>query len=302
MLPAELFSLFLFLIWPQFTSAWWLAKRAPITKVISPHEGDSITTGVDLEIRWQTSATKGDVSILLRKGGAENLTTVHTIASSTPNNGSYYWRSNDDRFLRAVVYDKLPEAPTSACDYIILLRDRDDSSAAYSPYFTIINLNDDGLPKDANCPAKGEVPKIEGGSEGNGGSEGSDVGGNKEVESDGDAEGEQGMGSSNGDNGDGQVATSNNGYVTAAALAGAVVGTAAGVLLIFIGVFFLAKKRGWFVDKEYIRDQVREQVALAVEALKPFETKPPPEMVRNVYPSEINSKTLHQMPASPHER
>lgn len=86
---------------------------------------------------------------------------------NTPNNGSYYWRSRDDNFLRAISARTLPNAPISGCDYVIAIRE--GQSAVYSDYFTILNLNDDGLNPNIPCPGKPPPKNPGGGGEDNGG-------------------------------------------------------------------------------------------------------------------------------------
>lgn len=223
--------------------------------------------------------------------------------ASTPNNGSYLWRSDDDDFLEANVYDDLPEAPTTGCDYAITISEFD--TAVYSNYFAMINLNsDDGLPENATCPTGVPEDFAPPASSGDGGG-----GGNGEGEGDGGGDGGGGGGVSKG------------------TLAGAVAGAAAGLLIIFAIVLLLIRRRGWFVNKEYIR----QRVAIAVEErgeerrpafIKPSEPEkptntnsvapnqnffvpeqniPPPQ--QNIPTSEQNvSISVHQMPANAAEK
>ena len=48
-------------------------------RVLSPHGGDRLSTGLDIAIEWETSSDK-KVKIELRKGPPDALTTVHNIA------------------------------------------------------------------------------------------------------------------------------------------------------------------------------------------------------------------------------
>ncbi|KAK2803541.1 hypothetical protein FQN50_006976 [Emmonsiellopsis sp. PD_5] len=253
-----------------------LSKRAE-QKVTSPRAGDRITTGINLQIRWETADSPDNIAIELRKGLSQNLTTVHTISSDTPNNGSYHWRSRDDRFLRALGYEDLPDAPPSGCDYVIALRELE--TATYSDYFTIINLNDAGLPQGVSCPGASETPKNEGGD----GKNGPSAGGSKTAP-------------------DGSPTTGGN--VTTGALAGAVGGTAGGLILIFTAVLLLGRQRNWFVRRQY----VQELVAKTVMEMRPIpvDVKVPPEPERHLMSPfsyrELNAEHVHQMPGHPTER
>ncbi|KAK2747361.1 hypothetical protein FQN55_005110 [Onygenales sp. PD_40] len=253
-----------------------LSKRAE-QKVTSPRTGDRITTGINLQIRWETTDSPDTIAIELRKGLSHNLTTVHTISTDTPNNGSYHWRSRDDRFLRALGYENLPEAPPSGCDYVIALRE--PQTATYSDYFTIINLNDDGLPQGVSCPGASETPKNEGGD----GTNGPSPGGSKNDP-------------------DGSPATGGN--VTTGALAGAVGGTAGGLIIIFTAVLLIGRQRNWFVRQQY----VQELVAKTVMEMRPIpvDVKVPPEpephLVSPFRYRELNAEQVHQMPGHPAEQ
>lgn len=63
-------------------SGFSFSKRADTSKITSPQRGDGITTGIDLDIRWESASSEDSVNIELRKGLSHNLTTVHTINSA----------------------------------------------------------------------------------------------------------------------------------------------------------------------------------------------------------------------------
>ena len=182
---------------------------------------------------------------------------------STPNNGSYLWRSDDDGFLAASFYAGLPEAPTTGCEYSITVSE--DETTVYSDYFAIINLNGDDLPANATCPT-----------------------GTPDTNSPSSS-------SSDGEEGEG-----GGGGVTEGMLAGAVAGAAVGLLVSFAIILLVIKRKGWFVNKGYIR----QRVAMAVEERIPADVEPSlPEEPTNSYAPEQNMPiSVHQMPANAAEK
>ncbi|KLJ08135.1 hypothetical protein EMPG_16424 [Blastomyces silverae] len=207
--PFSLVALFLALA-STLVSGFSVSKRADTSTIIRPQSGDGITTGTDLDIRWQSASSEDSVSIELRKGYPHNLTTVHTITNNSPNNGSYFWRSRDDNFLRALTARTLPNAPSSGCDYLIAIRE--GQPIVYSDYFTILNLNDDGLNPNILCPDKPPPNNVGGGGGAGNGSDGNGGGGPGSQNNDGGSKTNDGQG------------------VTTAMLGGAVGGAAVGLL------------------------------------------------------------------------
>ncbi|PGH33518.1 hypothetical protein GX50_03675 [[Emmonsia] crescens] len=260
-------------------SGFSFSKRADTSKITSPQRGDGITTGIDLDIRWESASSEDSVNIELRKGLSHNLTTVHTINNNTPNNGSYYWRSRDDNFLRAISARTLPNAPISGCDYVIAIRE--GQSAVYSDYFTILNLNDDGLNPNIPCPGKPPPKNPGGGGEDNGGG----------------VNGGGGTGSQN--NTDGPKTDDGKG-ATAAMLGGAVGGAAVGLLVIFATVLLLGRQRNWFVNEGYIQKLVEQRVLDLKPVLVPIQPPPAPHMGG---PYEFSGEPhAHQLPVTPAEK
>ncbi|OAX80993.1 hypothetical protein ACJ72_04670 [Emergomyces africanus] len=253
-------------------SGFSLFKRAATSRINLPQSGDGITTGTNLDIRWETASSIASVSINLRKGQSHNLTTVHTITNNTPNNGSYYWRSNDDDFLRALTSRTLPKAPSSGCDYVISILEGE--SYIYSGYFTILNLNDDGLNPNMRCPSN--APKNLGGDGGDGG------------------------GGTGGQNGTQGPKTNDGQGVTTAALGGAVGGAAVGLLVIFATVLLLGRQKNWFVNEGEIQKLVERRIL----DFKPALLSPQPPAAPNFNgPYEFSGEPhAHQLPVTPAEK
>ncbi|EQL29249.1 hypothetical protein BDFG_08103 [Blastomyces dermatitidis ATCC 26199] len=229
-------------------------------QIIYPQSGDGITTGIDLDIRWQSASSEDSVSIDLRKGHPHNLTMVHTITSNTPNNGSYFWRSRDDKFLRALSAKTLPNAPSSGCDYLIAVRE--GQPTVYSDYFTILNLNDDGL--NPNIPCPGKPPPNNGGGGGGAGNGG-----------DGNSGGGPGSQNNPGDGG----SKSNDGRgVTTDMLGGAVGGAAVGLLVIFATVLLFGRQRSWFINEGEIQRLVEQKFLELKPVLGPIQPPPAPHL------------------------
>ena len=247
---------------------------------------------------------------------------IHEPTAETANNGTYQWRSREDRFLRAVVYEELPDAPPSACDYVIAVRD--DKTTAHSGYFTIINNNDDGLPDDAECPDSKAPPPPTGGSNSNSNLENEESQGNGDEKS-GDGSSEENNvspdGSSEGNDASsdgrslvhflysiqyfpniifylgGESSSSGNsesGTVTTAMLGGAVGGAAGGLILIFSAILLLGRSKGWFVKEEYIEKRVSAAVLNIMEGNEDIKS----HFVRNTTEArEISSQPIHQLAA-----
>ncbi|OJD14372.1 hypothetical protein AJ78_05277 [Emergomyces pasteurianus Ep9510] len=254
-------------------SGFSFSKRADTSRIIFPQSGDGITTGTDLDIRWESASSEASVSVELRKGQAHNLTTVHTISNNTPNNGSFYWRSRDDNFLRALTARVLPNAPSSGCDYAIAIREGE--SYIYSGYFTILNLNDDGDGLDPNIRCPGNPPSKNLGGGGGGG----------------------GTGSQNGTVG---PKTNDVNGVTMAMLGGAVGGAAVGLLVIFATVLLFGRQKNWFVNEGEIQRLVEQRVLDFKPAL--LSVQPPPE-THFSGPYEFSGEPYaHQLPVTPAEK
>ncbi|EEH18594.2 hypothetical protein PABG_07654 [Paracoccidioides brasiliensis Pb03] len=249
------------------SSGFSFSKRAEATKITTPHTGDRITTGIDLEIRWEGNPSDRPVSLELRKGLSHNITTVHAISSETPNNGSYRWRSRDDRFLRASYGKELPDVPISGCDYVIALREA--QTVIHSDYFTIVNLNDDGLNPNIPCPGNSGPPKNEGGS-------GSKSSPNLDTSP----------------NNNGSVAPEG---VTTGALAGAVGGAAGGLIFIFTAILFFGRRGNWFIREEYIQKLVEMRVFELQPIMAPVQ--PPPEQyIQSPFTyAELSGHHTHQL-------
>jgi hypothetical protein len=68
-----------------------------------------------------------------------------TVIASTPNNGSYAWRSRDDQYL----YGAYTDRPDSSCNYA--LEFRTGGEVINSDFFTIINEKDGGITANMTC-------------------------------------------------------------------------------------------------------------------------------------------------------
>ncbi|PGH07933.1 hypothetical protein AJ79_06141 [Helicocarpus griseus UAMH5409] len=262
---------------------------AEVSKITAPQKGDRITTGIDLEIRWESTSSKDPVRIELKKGQSHNLTTVHTISTETPNNGTYHWRSRDDRFLRALSAKELPNAPTSGCDYVISIREAQNT--AYSGYFTIINLNDDGLNPNIPCPSTAELPKIEGG-DGGGSTGGQNIPNGKLMFD------ESICPCPNARIGSGTT----QGSVSTAMLGGAVGGAAAGLLFIFAAILLLGRRRNWFIREDYIEQLVQRRVMELKPAPVVVQSPPQPQVDNPYTYTELSGHHTYQLAGTPTER
>lgn len=99
-------------------------NSAPFNPILSPAFGQVVNVPKTFDITW-TPTSSGNVNLILRKGGANTLSTVQTIASDISNTGSYKWTPSSD-----LVTDT---------SYAIEIVDANDSSKNnYSPYFTIL--------------------------------------------------------------------------------------------------------------------------------------------------------------------
>ncbi|CAL3966282.1 hypothetical protein PZA11_002983 [Diplocarpon coronariae] len=79
----------------QFSSTLLLMAWAALAAAQNPftfNELDSVTAGQPFTITWAPSTGSVDtVTLLLRQGDSDNLSTVETIASNVKNTGSYVW-------------------------------------------------------------------------------------------------------------------------------------------------------------------------------------------------------------------
>ncbi|PRT52617.1 hypothetical protein B9G98_00237 [Wickerhamiella sorbophila] len=107
------------------------AVLAAPNSIIHPGWGEVINAGNPFNITWTPSSEIASVNLVLREGGkdgADNLTTLYTIASGVTNNGNYEW--------------SVPGKTTTNTDYSIMIVDSADpdnqSTTNYSPYFTVL--------------------------------------------------------------------------------------------------------------------------------------------------------------------
>jgi len=126
----------------------FLWRRADSVIPISPKEGDTIVAKSNFDILWTANAAR-NVTISLRQGTADNMTLVHIISPSTPNNGSYAWRYHDDDYLWGTFSDH----PSSDCNYAIEFRTGGETFD--SDFFTILNADDGGITANMTCPGGG---------------------------------------------------------------------------------------------------------------------------------------------------
>ncbi|KAH8778331.1 hypothetical protein F5882DRAFT_407604 [Hyaloscypha sp. PMI_1271] len=139
----QLIPLVALILWSSPVSSWGLFKRAAVV-ITKPNSGDTIVAKADFDIEW-THSTENNVTISLRQGTTTNMTLVHVIAASTPNNGSYAWRSRDDNYL----YGGYSDRPDSNCNYA--LEFRTGGEIINSDFFTIINERDGGINANTTC-------------------------------------------------------------------------------------------------------------------------------------------------------
>jgi hypothetical protein len=57
-----------------------MPRATPVT-VLSPHAGDTITTGTNFPIRW-TNTTAEPITLALRAGAADNSSQLYVMAST----------------------------------------------------------------------------------------------------------------------------------------------------------------------------------------------------------------------------
>lgn len=72
------------------------------------------------------------------------------MLATTPNNGSYEWRSYDDDYLKGS-YPSLYGAPSSGCNYALEFRTGGD--IINSGFFTILSEKDGGITANMSCPS-----------------------------------------------------------------------------------------------------------------------------------------------------
>ncbi|KAH7350671.1 hypothetical protein BKA65DRAFT_243180 [Rhexocercosporidium sp. MPI-PUGE-AT-0058] len=125
--------------------AFSLWRRADAVVPVSPRTGDTIVTNSNFDILWTSNGDR-NVTISLQQGEPKNLTLAHVIAASTPNNGSYSWRSRDDSYLRGILRSN---RPSSGCNYTMEFRT--NGEAFYSTFFAILNEDDGGITANMSC-------------------------------------------------------------------------------------------------------------------------------------------------------
>ncbi|KAK5685677.1 hypothetical protein LTR17_027021 [Elasticomyces elasticus] len=139
-------------------------KRANTIDVTSPTLG--YTFGLDdgdaiMLIEWEVPPAIADEPVLIQlvQGLNESsLTYVDIVNSTAPNNGSYTWRAGS---YNALYCDKLHRGAPSGCNYSISIQG--PQAAGFSPYFTIMNPFDSGLPTNVTCPQFGDITQPENG-------------------------------------------------------------------------------------------------------------------------------------------
>ncbi|ANB15827.1 putative GPI anchored protein [Sugiyamaella lignohabitans] len=94
--------------------------------IVTPGWGQTANANDVLKITWNPT-TSGNVNLVLRQGGSQDLTTLYTIASNIANSGSYTWN--------------IPANQGTNTDYSIEIVPVDNSDESnFSPYFTILGV------------------------------------------------------------------------------------------------------------------------------------------------------------------
>ncbi|KAH9204821.1 hypothetical protein DL95DRAFT_494427, partial [Leptodontidium sp. 2 PMI_412] len=138
-----------------FSSAFSLWRRADAVIPISPRTGDTIVTNSNFDILWTSNGDR-NVTISLQQGEPQNLTLAHVITPSTPNNGSYSWRSREDSYLRGLFKT---DRPSSGCNYTMEFRTNGETF--YSSFFAILNDDDGGITANMSCTIGKPKPNTE---------------------------------------------------------------------------------------------------------------------------------------------
>ncbi|KAG4441300.1 hypothetical protein IFR05_003228 [Cadophora sp. M221] len=136
---------FLIATYAPISSAFSLWRRADAVIPISPRTGDTIVTNSNFDILWTSNGDR-NVTISLQQGEPQNLTLAHVITASTPNNGSYSWRSREDSYLRGLFKT---DRPSSGCNYTMEFRTNGETF--YSTFFAILNDDDGGITANMSC-------------------------------------------------------------------------------------------------------------------------------------------------------
>lgn len=113
-------------------SATVVKAQKAFNPLLTPAFGQVVNVPQPLQITW-TATSSGNIDLLLREGGATDLSTLLTIASGIENTGSYTWTP--------------PTNLATNTDYSIQIVDSSNSSLSnYSPHFTILSVGQNWTP------------------------------------------------------------------------------------------------------------------------------------------------------------